>query len=400
MMTKRLINWLLMIGCCTLIGCGQSTQQATQDPPSAYPTMALTLTTEMTVPPSYQATIDYVDGVLNAMSDYGYPEHCRNRDQFAYSASAITISPSGNRLALLLERRLYIIDLPLSTQEELALPTRLSPYATHWVAWLSPDRLLTTSARVNGTGLYILDMVGNETELIAPSDSVKDYALAAERESVALVEGQFLYTTLNLLSIADKSQLPLTTLTEVVEVESPSWHPNGSQIVFSAEAFGDLEGYQNIFTVDAKNGSLTQLTSLACDFQPRWSPDSDHIAFLRAFQDEPTALIIINLVTGKETIITTADNVAGEYQWNARGDRLSYMLVSSGSLQSVEAVYSYDISTEQTTKIGVGCCISATAWGLNEQLWLLLTKDRETVWLYQVDSNTGAVLHAYLLNGG
>ena len=66
--------------------------------------------------------------------------------------------------------------------------------------------------------------------------------------------------------------LSLQSLSQPLWMRYPSISPNGESIAFSYQ--GD------IFTVDSKGGTATQITShVAHDYKPIWSPDSKSIAF-------------------------------------------------------------------------------------------------------------------------
>ena len=56
---------------------------------------------------------------------------------------------------------------------------------------------------------------------------------------------------------------------------SPNWSPDGSQIAFVSDRDGDL----NIYLMDASGGNVTQITHLKWAGSPMWSPDGRYIAF-------------------------------------------------------------------------------------------------------------------------
>jgi TolB protein len=68
----------------------------------------------------------------------------------------------------------------------------------------------------------------------------------------------------------------ISPVLEVIQVESPSWSPDGTQIVFSSVA----DSARDIYTYNINSGSLRQLTNDGAeDLQPSWSPDGNRIAF-------------------------------------------------------------------------------------------------------------------------
>jgi Tol biopolymer transport system component len=67
---------------------------------------------------------------------------------------------------------------------------------------------------------------------------------------------------------------------ETGNIAQPSWSPDGTQIVFSANADGNYE----LYVLDLRNGTTNRLTSTSAPVQnldPAWSPTGKAIAFSR-----------------------------------------------------------------------------------------------------------------------
>ena len=99
-----------------------------------------------------------------------------------------------------------------------------------------------------------------------------------------------------------------TNLTNnAVDDFSPSWSPDGSQIVF----FSNRDGGDDLFIMDADGLNPINVTgpvTVAADADPSWSPDGTRIAFVAAFD-----VWVINVDgTGLVNLTTLTDNGAGD----------------------------------------------------------------------------------------
>ena len=81
--------------------------------------------------------------------------------------------------------------------------------------------------------------------------------------------GQELY----ILNVADGSVRRLTT--NAFLDDSPSWSPDGKQLVFTSA----VGGYNELYVIDVASGERKRLTYYTIGYMPNWSPDGKLIAF-------------------------------------------------------------------------------------------------------------------------
>jgi hypothetical protein len=158
---------------------------------------------------------------------------------------AASLSPDGRRMVFLSERDQFSIDLYLAD----AVTGRII------------RRLLTTATNADFESLQYLHSAG------AWDWSGTRYALGT------ITRGR---ATLVILDVDEPANRRELRLTDVDEVYSPTWSPDGTRIAFSALS----AGVSDLFMVDLASGAVRRLTDDAyADLQPAWSPDGKVIAF-------------------------------------------------------------------------------------------------------------------------
>ncbi|MFO1050598.1 MAG: PDZ domain-containing protein [Planctomycetota bacterium] len=110
----------------------------------------------------------------------------------------------------------------------------------------------------------------------------------------------------------------------------PQWSPDGSQVLFVAEAGDDYE----LFVRNFEHGQETQLTrgtgSWILDAQ--WSPKSDRIAVT----DNAGDLFVVEVATRARTLLDRGiEAPVGQMQWSADGSWLCYTKQSPNGLDAV-----------------------------------------------------------------
>ncbi len=111
---------------------------------------------------------------------------------------------------------------------------------------------------------------------------------------------------LYLYSIAKRKIVLRKRFPHLVGIYSPSWSPDGSEIVFSGLSFG---GYKDLYIYRPQDDQLLQLTDdFYADDDPVWSPDGNYIVFSsdRGFLGKKGAsnLFLLHRKTGEIRYIT------------------------------------------------------------------------------------------------
>jgi Tol biopolymer transport system component len=132
---------------------------------------------------------------------------------------------------------------------------------------------------------------------------------------------------------------------ETGDVAEPSWSPDGSQIVFSANADGNFE----LFTLDFRSGATTRLTRTLYPVQnldPAWSPTGEAIAFSRSGGSSVTrgaaALYQLKLGATAPARLTKGTGVDGDVDpvYSPDGRQIAF----SGDRSGYDDVYILDLA--------------------------------------------------------
>jgi Tol biopolymer transport system component len=193
---------------------------------------------------------------------------------------APSLSPDGSQLVFLSERDGYSID------------AFLADAATGTVR----RKLVSTAVDSHFDSLQFIESAGTWD---------------AEGRQFAIATLQRGRAVLTILDVSDGTVRRERTFSELDQIFSPSWSPQGRWLVFSALHGGTTDLYE----YDLDRDSLRQLTNDAyADLQPAWSPDGRSIAF----------------VTDRFTS-SLDDLTFGEY-------RLALLEVSTGSLRPIRGL--------------------------------------------------------------
>jgi dipeptidyl aminopeptidase/acylaminoacyl peptidase len=128
-------------------------------------------------------------------------------------------------------------------------------------------------------------------------------------------------------SITDKD------IFEFVWIANPQLSPDGTRVAFTRVTVDEKRtGYEtSIWAVGTSGGDVPlRLTNGKHDAQPRWSPDSKRIAFVRGGdkgedgKPKPSQIALLSLSGGEARVITDLAKGAGGPVWSPDGKRIAF----------------------------------------------------------------------------
>lgn len=115
---------------------------------------------------------------------------------------------------------------------------------------------------------------------------------------------------------ADGSGRVNLTDSPTVDDTEPAWSPDGTQLAFVSDSFTR--------TLTVMNADGTGRRSVIDGaYSPSWGPDGSRIAVLRSRDGVPSAIVIVDVATGVETIVT--EHATMEPVWSPDGGRIAFV---------------------------------------------------------------------------
>ena len=107
-----------------------------------------------------------------------------------------------------------------------------------------------------------------------------------------------------------------------------AWSPDGTRLALAVENSGRGDPYwaRHIWVVEADGSNMVQLTSGPdWDNSPSWSPDGNQIVFGRAFTDGGSQIVTIDVDGSNETPLTARSTEESSPSWSPDGANIGYV---------------------------------------------------------------------------
>ena len=107
-----------------------------------------------------------------------------------------------------------------------------------------------------------------------------------------------------------------------------AWSPDGTRLALAVENLGSDDPYwaRHIWVVEADGSNMVQLTSGPnWDNSPSWSPDGNQIVFHRAFFEDDSYIVTIDVDGSNETPLTAGSTKEGSPSWSPDGANIGYV---------------------------------------------------------------------------
>ena len=107
-----------------------------------------------------------------------------------------------------------------------------------------------------------------------------------------------------------------------------AWSPDGTRLAFAAENTGSDDPYwgRHIWVVEADGSNMVQLTNGPhWDNSPSWSPDGNQIVFHRGFFEGDDYIVTIDIDGSNETSLTAGSTKERSPSWSPDGATIGYV---------------------------------------------------------------------------
>jgi dipeptidyl aminopeptidase/acylaminoacyl peptidase len=129
------------------------------------------------------------------------------------------------------------------------------------------------------------------------------------------------------MPVPNRRAITAEDLYEFKLISTPRISPDGEHVIFALQRVDQQteKKISNLWVVSTRGDSPRQFTyGDQNDFNPRWSPDSDQIAFLsdRADKDAPAKIFIVPTHGGEARLLTEIKGKIEEFSWSPDGKKL------------------------------------------------------------------------------
>lgn len=140
---------------------------------------------------------------------------------------------------------------------------------------------------------------------------------------------------------SEKTKRPIEVgdLYKINHIEDPQISPDGKWIAFvRVQVDKQDNGYKrNLWLSSTSGGKPRQLTRSGKDSQPRWSPDSQTLAFVSGRDGKPQIYLLPMITPGGEArALTSMKNGASSPDWSPDGTRIAFLSASTAEEREKE----------------------------------------------------------------
>ena len=244
------------------------------------------------------------------------------------------LAPDGNKIAYISNENndFALTELKLYNRESGEVQTLVKRVASR-ISW-APDskQLVYVKRKENFNDLFIYDLQSEEEHRISRYLRAKDPSVSPDGMSIVFVKNEDGSTNLGLMDIDGKNIRYLTRYNDGSQIYSPSWSPDGAQIVFSIFRDHDrdiamIPVHSMTYTGpgnEPENSALKDPASLqvlihsvADERDPVWLPDGSGILFA-SDRDGIFNLYTYYLASGK--VFRNTSLIGGAFQPSISGD--------------------------------------------------------------------------------
>jgi Tol biopolymer transport system component len=173
--------------------------------------------------------------------------------------------------------------------------------------------------------VYTMNPDGSDRALVTRNGSSPTWSPDGERLAVIRTTYGLLGEKTQLVLVnadgGDERVLVPTAGTMPSFFSTPAWSPDGQLIAF----VGD-EGRIELVTPDGKQAGGFDVDAIGTSVS--WSPDSLRLAFDRVLESKSESrhvVVVLDLATGKETVLSGEQNGARAPAWSPEGDQIAFL---------------------------------------------------------------------------